>query len=332
MSPHVPSVQLTQRTPAVTDVREEVLAGLSDSPKHLPPKLFYDGRGSQLFDRITRQPEYYLTRTETAILAGIGPDLRRKVGSSVAVVELGSGSGEKTHQLLRHLPNAAMYVAIDISADALRTALPALAAVFPDKEISGVAADYLSPVTLPPAVREHPVLLVFFGSTLGNFEPEAARRFLAQWASALGPGDGLLIGIDGKKDPARLYAAYNDAEGVTADFNRNVLTRINREVGADFVESQFAHRAVYHAEAGRIEMALVSLRAQTVTVAGRPIHFADGEPIVTEHSYKYTPAEFQTLARLAGWEPVEVWQDPEKLFHLHYLRPEDVSSETAARR
>lgn len=318
-------VKLIDQQPTRADVVQDVLTGLSLAPKRLPSKLFYDARGSELFDAITEQPEYYLTRAEHAILSHIGDDLRSLISPSAAILELGSGSGEKTRQLLRHLPLIKDYIAVDISGDALKSALAALAEEFPDRRLVGLAADYLVPVALPSDFTDRPKLLVFFGSTLGNFEPSEAQRFLRRWARSLSPQDGFLVGIDLKKDPARLYRAYNDAAGITAAFNRNVLTRINRECAADFDEEMFRHEARYHHGAGRIEMFLISQRTQTVHVAGRPVHFGEGERILTEYSYKYSTEEFHDLAQSAGWLPVKVWTDPQDLFSLHYLKPASFS-------
>lgn len=303
------------------DIGREVLTGLLQTPKCLPPKLFYDHHGSTLFEAITQQPEYYLTRAEQTILAHIGPELRTLVDPSATIVELGSGSGEKTRQILQHMPKASPYVAIDISADALRNALVTLAGEFPDRQFIGMAADYLTALALPDAVTARAKLVVFLGSTLGNFEPSDAVRFLQRWADSLTTRDGLLIGIDLKKDAGRLHHAYNDAQGITAAFNRNVLARINRECAADFEVDQFYHEAVYQGTAGRVAMFLVSRRSQMVTVAGQKIPFGAGERLLTEYSYKYTVAEFHALAQSAGWNPVKVWTDPENLFSLHYLRP-----------
>ncbi|MDA8192555.1 MAG: L-histidine N(alpha)-methyltransferase [Thermaerobacter sp.] len=322
MRPNDYRIQLIDRQPTRQDIVREVLTGLSQSPKQLPPKLFYDNIGSDLFEAITRQPEYYLTRAELAILARIGDDLQRLVDPNATIVELGSGSGEKTRELLHHLSRSAVYAAIDISAEALAAALTTLGEEFPDHRFIGLAADYLRPVALPADVSERPQVVVFFGSTLGNFEPFDAVRFLRRWADSLTPRDGLLIGIDLKKDRERLTRAYNDAQGVTAAFNRNVLTRINRECRADFDIDGFDHEAVYQSVPGRIAMFLISRRSHTVTVAGQPFAFAAGERLLTEYSYKYTIAEFHALADRAGWTPVHVWTDPENLFGLHYLRPQ----------
>lgn len=314
-------IQFIEQPPTLVDVTREVLEGLTKTPKQLPAKLFYDRRGSELFEAITRRPEYYLTTAELSIVRTAGDELKTLLDPSTAIIELGSGSGAKTRHLLQLLPRARAYVAIDISQEALRAALVDLSHEFPRLRMVGVAADYLQPIPGLDTVGDGPKLLVFFGSTLGNFEPEEAGRFLRRWAQAVGSRDRLLIGIDLQKDPERLYAAYNDAAGVTAAFNRNILRRVNREGEADFNENAFAHRALYNAGAGRIEMYLVSQERQRVTVAGQSFDFAEGEVLLTEWSYKYTVEGFWELARGAGWDPIRAWTDADDLFSLHYLAP-----------
>jgi L-histidine N-alpha-methyltransferase len=300
---------------------EEVLAGLAATPKRLPTKLLYDERGSQLFEAITRLPEYYLTRAELAILAEMGEALGRHLGDAEVVVELGSGSGRKTHRLLRLLPRVHTYVAVDISAAALRQALGTLRPAFPRHRLYGVVGDYLESVPLPPALAGLRPLVVFFGSTIGNLEPPQVRRFLRAWAERLGPTAAFLVGVDRKKEAARLSLAYNDAQGVTAAFNRNLLRRLNRELGATFDLAAFRHHAPYHVEAGRIEMYLISMRRQRVRIADREIALAAGEPILTEYSYKYAVEEFLALAGDAGLNAEAVWSDAQRQFCLYLLRP-----------
>ncbi|WP_053960877.1 L-histidine N(alpha)-methyltransferase [Sulfobacillus thermosulfidooxidans] len=312
---------IIDRQPKSEDILTEVLEGLSQCPKRLPPKLFYDAQGSLLFEAITQQPEYYLTRAEQMILDHIQEPLQALVPHPVTLIELGSGSGAKTRQLLRHLPQASTYVAIDISLDALHSALSALSQEFVHRRFIGIAADYGTAFSLPQHIDKNPKLLVYLGSTLGNFDPPDAQSFLKQWARTLSTADGLLIGIDLKKDAHTLHHAYNDAKGITAAFNRNVLTRINRECGANFPVDHFSHHAEYQAESGRIAMYLVSRYAHRVNIAGHAFAFEKGERILTEYSYKYTVTEFQALARQAGWIAIAAWTDPRNAFSLHYLRP-----------
>ncbi len=298
--------------------REEVLAGLARPRKAIPPKFFYDEEGSRLFEAICRLPEYYPTRTEIGILAECVAEVRGMVGEGCVLIEPGSGSSLKARLLIQGLGPRA-YVPMDISQDHLERSARSLAGDFPGLPIHAVAADYTRSLALPelPQGRR----LVFFpGSTIGNFEPPDARTFLAHMARWCAPDGGILIGVDLKKAPALLHAAYNDAQGITAAFNLNLLRRINRTLRGDFDVSAFAHYAFYNPPFGRIEMYLVSLRDQEVHVDGRGFSFERGEGLLTEHSYKYTIRSFQALAREAGLEPLRVWQDPEGLFSVHYLR------------
>jgi dimethylhistidine N-methyltransferase len=315
-----PSFQYEDRKPAKASFLDDVLAGLASSPKTLPPKYFYDERGSRLFDAICELPEYYPTRTELAMLKSYASEIADRVGPDAAIVEYGSGSGRKTAVLVETLhPHA--YVAIDIADEQLRSAVSALAAAFPRVRMSALCADYTQRLDLPAldgtAVRKR---LVFFpGSTIGNFSVEEALAFLVNARSVAGAGGAMLVGVDLKKDAALLHAAYNDAQGVTAAFNLNVLRRINEELAGDFDLQAFEHRAFYNAPASRIEMHLVSTREQTVRIGPQAFLFAAGETIHTENSYKYSVAEFQTLAREAGFEAEHCWVDPQCLFSIHYL-------------
>jgi len=301
-------------------LREEVLAGLSGPRKSLPPKLFYDSHGSELFERICRLPEYYPTRTEMQIMRNAARDMATRVGERSALIEYGSGSGLKTRVLLEALRPAA-YIPIDIAAEQLTRAAAQFAQAFPDIEVIAVCADYTQPLQLPALdgmeVRRRAVY--FSGSTIGNFTPQEAVSFLRQARTLVGVRGAMLIGVDLKKDAAVLHAAYNDAQGVTAAFNLNLLHRLNRELGADFDVSAFVHKAFYNADAGRIEMHLVSRREQDVTVAGQRFHFDAGESIHTENSYKYSIGEFQALVRRAGFSPQHYWTDAGCRFSVHYL-------------
>jgi dimethylhistidine N-methyltransferase len=321
-------MQLVERSaPAVPDgerdrtwLVEEVLAGLGRPQKELPSKLLYDARGSELFEQICELEEYYPTRTEVAILQRHVADMARLLGPDCLVVEYGSGSGRKTRLLLDHLQNPAGYVPIEISPTALRQSVAELAAAYPHLEILPVCADYTRSFALPEPTRRPTRVVVFFpGSTIGNFEPSAARQFLRRTAQRCGAGGGLLIGVDRKKDPWRLHRAYNDTREVTAAFNRNILERLNRELGADFRLDRFQHYAFYNPVQGRIEMHLVSLADQQVHVGERGIRLRLGESIWTESSYKFTPTEFTALAGSAGWSVQQVWTDAELLFSVQYL-------------
>ena len=308
---------------ADSEVVRMALDGLTATPKTLPPQLFYDPAGCELFYRITRLPEYYLTRTEMALLPDVATDLPELVAPPAVLVEYGASDESKARILLGvrepgSRPLFAAYVPVDIAAEAMggitqRLREAGVPHVYP------IVQDFTRSLTLPRVVSDLRRFGFFPGSTIGNLDPPEARHFLAQARTTLGPESFLLIGADLQKDPARLVAAYDDAAGVTAAFNRNLLVRLNREADADFDLTAFAHRAVWNAEAGRIEMHLVSLRSQTVHVAGRPIGFARDEFIHTENSYKYTEAGFASLARSAGWHVARCWTDPEHLFSVHLL-------------
>ncbi len=315
------AIEVHDLSPPKPDLVEEVLRGLSVRPRALPCKLFYDEMGSALFDRICELPEYYPTRTETAILESKGQDIAAAIGPGAIVIEFGSGSSRKTRLLLDVLVEPAGYVPIDISREHLERSAMALAQDYPDLHILPVCADYTRSVSLPPLVDRVARRVVFFpGSTIGNFEPDEVVLFLRRVHRLVGRRGGLLIGVDLKKDKEILEAAYDDAEGVTAAFNRNVLVHLNRELGADFDVGAWDHRAFYDERRGRIEMHLVSSRAQSVTIGGRRIDFEEGETIHTENSYKYSIDEFITLARRAGFRSARVWTDDATLFGVHYFK------------
>ncbi|QKT03725.1 L-histidine N(alpha)-methyltransferase [Ectothiorhodospiraceae bacterium 2226] len=314
-----PRVHFYNHRPAPARLEQEVLAGLAARSKAIPPKFFYDARGSALFDAICEQPEYYPTRTEIAILRRHAGEMAGLMGPNALLIELGSGSSQKVRLLLEALQPAA-YMPLDISEQHLLRAAHALAEDYPWLEVHAACVDYSSSLTLPPCPPGARRVAFFPGSSLGNFEPDQAQAFLKRVADAVRPDGGLLIGIDLKKDARVLDRAYNDAEGVTAAFNLNLLARINRELGADFDLDGFEHCAFYNAARGRVEMHLVSRRDQQVRMAGRTVRFAAGEHIHTENSYKYSVAEFQALARGAGFAPVQVWTDPQGLFSVHYLQ------------
>lgn len=308
--------------PTTADVRAEVLEGLSRPRKRLPPKLFYDQHGSQLFDAITELPEYYPTRTEIRILREHGAAMADRLGRGCVLIELGSGSSLKIQTLLAAL-QPRVYIPVDISKAHLLESAQALAERFPELSIRAACADYSGPFELPLESDWRDLAAFFPGSSIGNFDPDEARAFLKRVARVLGPGGRLLIGVDLKKERAVLDAAYNDAQGVTAAFNLNLLTRLNRELGADFEVDAFRHRAFYDEEAGRIEMHLVSRGNQRVRVAGQVFDFRLGESIHTENSYKYGIEDFQRLARSAGFVSEQVWTDADGLFSVHCLIVED---------
>ena len=307
--------------PAEESFREAVLAGLSRRSKALPCRFLYDERGSALFEEICKLPEYYPTRTETGILADCAPEISELVGRHAQLIEFGSGSSRKVRLILEALDQPAAYVAIDISREPLRRAAEGLATEFPDTPVVAICADYLQPLRLPPLpARGDGRRLGFFpGSTIGNFAPEEAVDFLVGCRQVVGRDGAMLIGVDLKKDPAILDAAYNDAAGVTAAFNLNLLVRMNRELDADFNLDRFEHDAFYNQIAGRIKIYIRSLADQIVTVGGHTIRFAVGERIHTEDSCKYTIAEFQRLATRAGFRPMRSWTDAGALFSVHLL-------------
>lgn len=300
---------------------DDVLRGLQAHPRQLPCKYFYDAWGSRLFEEICELPEYYLARTERAIMSQSIAEIVEAIGPGSVLIEYGSGSSLKTCLILDRAPRLAGYIPIDISHAQLQSAAAALANRYPRIPIRPLCADYTRPYRLPhlPGTRR---VVYFPGSTIGNFPPPAAAGFLCHIARVCGPGGGLLIGVDLKKDPALLVPAYNDARGVTAAFNINLLQRINREFGADFHLDRFFHHARYDNPAGRIEMHLVSMGPQTVHLQGRHFTFTAGESIWTESSYKYSLEEFGRLAATAGFRVSRVWTDPARLFSVQYLTVE----------
>ena len=311
--------------PALRDVarerfRRDVLAGLSRPRKTLLCKYLYDERGSALFERICELDEYYPTRTELAILEAHAGEMAERLGAQCLLVEYGSGSSRKTRLLLDRLRDPVAYVPIDISSDALGASARALAAAYPALEELPVCADYTEALELPRPARSAARRGVFFpGSTIGNFTPPEAQRFLGRMARVAGPRGGLLIGVDLRKDRGRLEPAYDDALGVTAAFNKNLLERINRELGADFDVDRFRHRAYWNAPAGRVEMHLVSEIEQSVGLVGSRFHFEAGEAIHTENSYKYELDQFAALASRVGLSVRRVWTDPDALFSVQFL-------------
>jgi L-histidine N-alpha-methyltransferase len=317
--PLASEVQFHDFEPGEESFRQALVDGLGQARKAIPCRFLYDARGSALFDAICEQPEYYPTRTELAILRRHADDIAALVGPDARLIELGSGSSLKVRLLLSALASPAAYVPVDISRGHLRTAAEAIAADYPDLAVHAVCADYGRPFALPALPGEGRRLGFYPGSTIGNFTPEEARIFRAAGAGRLGPGAGMLVGVDLKKDAAVLDAAYDDAAGVTAQFSLNLLVRANRELGADFAVDQFVHEARYRPELGCVEINLRSLRAQSVTIAGKRFDFAADERVHVEDSYKYEVDEFSRLARAAGFASQAVWTDPDHLFSVHYL-------------
>jgi dimethylhistidine N-methyltransferase len=297
-----------------------VLDGLALPQKRIPSKFFYDERGSQIFDEICDLPEYYPTRTEISLLRDRAGEFAGLIGPRTTLVEFGAGSTQKVGFLLDALAGPTAYVPVDISGEHLLASAKSLAANYPGLPVIPVCADYTRPFDLPAITGEASRTGFFPGSTIGNFTHDQAARFLRTVADDLGAGSGLLIGVDLRKDAAILHAAYNDAAGVTATFNLNLLDRINRELGGDFDLDAFAHEARWLDGPGRIEMHLVSRVDQSVHLDGCTFRFAAGESIHTEDSHKYTIDGFQALAATAGWAAEAVWSDDRLLFSLHFMR------------
>jgi dimethylhistidine N-methyltransferase len=296
----------------------DALGDLSQHPKRLSPKYFYDQTGSELFEAITRLPEYYPTRTELGILRDRGSDIAGIIPRGAALIEFGAGSTTKVRLLLENCAFAA-YVPVDISGDFIKAQAEALRRDFPGLAVYPVAADFTAPFALPDAVGGMPKVGFFPGSTIGNFEPHEASRFLRSAHDILGQGAQMIIGADLEKDERVLYDAYNDAAGITARFNLNVLVRMNRELGGNFDVSAFTHRAIYNRERHRIEMHLISKKPQTVRMLGTSFSFRPGESIHTENSYKYSIERFAALARGSGWQVRESWTDAKAMFSVHAL-------------
>jgi dimethylhistidine N-methyltransferase len=304
-------------TPSTSAFAADVVAGLTAKPKRLSPKYFYDLAGSALFERITHLPEYYPTRSELGILKANAPAIASLFPPNCALVEFGAGSSRKARILLGAAATVEAYVPVDISGDFVEQDAAQLRRDFPRLTVVPLVGDFAQELEFPPAIAKLPRVGFFPGSTIGNFEPYEACRFMRHVGGLLGKDGILVIGVDLIKDKDVLFRAYNDAEGVTAKFNFNLLVRINRELGANFNLGAFEHHAFYNSEQNRIEMHLASLRRQKVKVNGTTIDFRAGETIHTENSYKYTIESFQALARGSGWTPRKVWTDG--LFSVHAL-------------
>ena len=326
----LPNFVLHDFEPPTDRLCDDAAAGLSAAAKRIPPKYFYDGRGAELFERITTLPEYYPTWTELGILRDSAGEIAAALGPGVRLVEFGSGSGEKTWVLLSHLEQPAAYIPVDISRAQLIGFAREVAAAYPSLHVVAVCTDYAAGFELPPDPDGARRTVAYFpGSTIGNFEPEAALDFLRQVRKLVGPSGGMVLGVDLWKDPEILHHAYNDQAGVTAEFNLNLLRRINRECGANFDLSAFRHEAVVDPEERRVEMRLVSRQAQEVRIpstsdpadgdAPRVISFDEGEHIVTEYSHKYHPTDFAEFVAQAGWRVVRRWTDERGWFAVVLL-------------
>lgn len=314
------SAVATSRARFQTPFALDVIAGLTASPKRLPPKYLYDEAGCRLFERITEQPEYYLTRTEMEILEGQASAIAASIPPGAALVEFGTGTSTKARILLRAAPQLSAYVPVDLAAESLEREAEGVRQDFPQLKVFPVVADFMTPFALPPELKGTRCVGFFPGSTIGNFEPAEAEDLLRRFGRILGQGAHMIVGVDLVKDPATLETAYDDDAGVTAAFNLNLLSRINRELAGRFDPAAFAHRAVFNSQASRIEMHLVAREEQAVLIGSDTFTFAAGETIHTESSYKYTAATFRALAERAGWTWLTVWTDPEALFSVHALR------------
>lgn len=316
-------VTVSDQSPALDDMRSQVLAGLRRKPKALPSLFLYDDRGLALFNQICETPEYYPTRTEISILEAQHDVLHQRLPKGTAIIAPGAGAGIKTRLLLESLDQPSAYVAIDISGEHLDASTQEINAAFPDLAVVSVCADFTQPLELPLSELGDAFRLVYFpGSTIGNLEPKDAIELLRKFATMAGSNGGVLIGVDLVKDAATLEAAYDDVAGVSAAFAMNYLTRMNRELEADFEPEVWRYRAHYDAKHSRIVMALVSEVDQVVAIGGEPIAFQAGEAVRTEHSYKFTPESFAAVAAEAGLRVAECWTDPQQLFSVQYLLAE----------
>ncbi len=314
------ALKVRRNAPGRERFLHDVITGLRGEAKSLPYKYLYDERGSELFERICEVPEYYLTRVEIAIMKDHLPGMAAALGPRCLVIEYGSGSGLKTRMLLGSLEDPVAYVPIDISLDALGASARRLNSEFPSVEVLPIHADYTSTIEIPRPARPSDRRIVFFpGSTIGNFLPSQAVDFMRRVVATTGPGGALLIGVDLKKDPAILEAAYDDAAGVTALFTTNLLHRINNELDGDLPVDRFAHVALYNPEAGRVEIYLEAREAVTARISDETVTFRRGERIHMEYSYKYDPEGFAALAAQAGLSVRKIWTDPRRLFSVQYL-------------
>ena len=315
-------INLLDLEPDTDTLLKDVMEGLSKAQKTLPCKYFYDERGAKLFEQICDLPEYYPTRTEIGILRDNITEIAQGIGPNCAVIEPGSGSGIKTRLLLEHLENPSAYIPIDVSKEQLLDYSNTLNADYPELEVLPVCADFTQQLQLPtPNGNVENKLIYFPGSTIGNFNPEEAKALLSGWRELLGNQGSLLIGVDLKKDKATLEAAYNDSQGITADFNLNLLKRINQELDADFDIELFSHEADYDETTGAIRMWLISETAQSIAINDdAEYQFQPNETICTEHSHKYSIEDFERLAAETGWQKTQLWTDPKQLFSIWHLQ------------
>jgi len=309
-----------EQHPSTSELLDVVRRGLGARPKHLPSWLFYDQCGSRLFERICEQPEYYLTRSEIALLDAHAGAIADALGPDVRLVEYGSGHAHKTRLLLQHLERPVAWVPVEISPEPLRLSVEQMAVRFPTLPMQPLCADFTRALRLPVPPRAPRRTVVYFpGSTIGNFDHAEAAALLRKMRGEMGVAGGILIGVDLKKDAAVIEAAYNDRAGVTAAFTLNLLARLNRELGCDFELSAFRHRARYNAMAGRIETHIVSARAQSVRLGRQQVRFAENEAMLVEYSCKYSLEDFAALAARAGLKVAQVWLDPQQMFSVQYL-------------
>lgn len=314
------SIEVLDFEPETSTFREDIVTGLSRFPKTLPSRYFYDRRGSQLFDQICELDEYYVTRSELAIMKEYADEMAEQIGPGTMLIEYGSGSSIKTRLLLDHLEDTAAYVPVDISRKHLHVSAEELSGSYPDVQVLPICADFTQHFNLPIPDETPTHCAVYFpGSTIGNFQPHEAVDLLSTIVQLCGTGGGLLIGIDLKKDIDKLHAAYNDSEGVTAEFNLNLLHRINQELDANFDLDQFQHSAIYNETRGRIEMHLVSESQQQVVIGEDEFQFEAGETICTEYSHKYTVEEFEAIASEVGLSLHKHWTDDENNFAVLHL-------------
>lgn len=307
--------------PPLSSLKEEVLMGLRQNQKQLHPKLFYDEKGSRLFNQITTLPEYYLTRVEKEVLACVHEDIGSLFGSKVTLIELGCGNEEKIQLLLKSLRSGNRYIPIDISREALHNTVGKLKVLYPFLDVQGIRADYTQALSLLFQDSKEKKVILFLGSTIGNFDELERNKFLQGLAEYLNPNDGLLIGIDLIKSNSLIERAYNDSQGITAAFNKNLLQRINREFHANFQVEKFTHHAFYNTEKNRIEMHLISESAQEVCIGDETFSFLPGETIHTENSYKFNLEEFQQLLANTGLCLRKVWTDKRDYFAVTYIEP-----------
>jgi len=321
MTDPAPSLELTDLEPTAADMTALVLEGLAKPQKTLPTAFLYDEAGSALFDEICRLPEYYPTRTELSIMERSLPEMADAIGPEALVIEYGSGTGLKTRKLLAALRDPVAYVPVEISREFLKTSAASLQSEFENIEVLPVCADFTEPFDVPASSRPARRRALYFpGSTIGNFRPEVAVRLLRQMREEVGSGGCALLGVDLVKDVDVLEAAYDDAAGVTAKFNLNLLRRANDELGADFDLGAFRHRAVWSASRSAIEMRLYARRPTAVNVGGKRFTFNAGEWIHTEDSHKYTLEGFADLAHAGGFDVEQVWTDDQDYFSVQYLR------------